>query len=33
MRDNALRDLTFIKLIVARFVDTGGFLILDGHTK
>jgi hypothetical protein len=27
IRNNALHDYTFIKLIVARFVGTGGFLI------
>jgi hypothetical protein len=35
MRINALHDLTLIKLIVARFVGTGGFLIRysNFHTK
>jgi len=27
IRKNALHDLTFIKLVAARFVVTGGFLI------
>jgi len=34
-RNNALHDLTLIKLYVARFVGTGGFLFTycNGHTK
>jgi hypothetical protein len=30
-----MHDLTFIKVIVARFMDTGGFLIRysNGHKK
>jgi len=35
IRDNASRDLTLIKLTVARFVGTGSSLIRysNGHTK
>ena len=35
IRNNALHDLTLIKLNVARFVSTGGFLIRysNGHAK
>jgi len=35
IRNNVLRDMTLIKLNVARFMSTGGFLIRysNGHTK
>jgi len=35
IRNDALHDLTFIKITVARFVGTGGFIIThsNGHTK
>jgi len=35
IRNNVLHDLTFIEMLVARFMGTGGFLIRcpNDHTK